>query len=71
MCDTIQFFSKPFLQSLTTSLPETFKTNEAEFVQVEGGEASASGSNNAGDEEKERSPSGAGGKGSSHKRVRE
>ncbi|KAF3573734.1 hypothetical protein F2Q69_00060315 [Brassica cretica] len=49
----------------------TFKTNAAEFVPVEGGEASATGSNMTGGEEKEPNPSDAGGKGSSRKRPRE
>ncbi|CAF2107137.1 BnaC08g47210D [Brassica napus] len=56
---------------INTIGPETFKTNAAEFVPVEGGEASATGSNMTGGEEKEPNPSDAGGKGSSRKRPRE
>ncbi|CDY15143.1 BnaC05g00220D [Brassica napus] len=59
-----------------TIVPETFKTNAAELVQVEGGEASATGSNMTGSnmtggEEKEPNPSNAGGKGGVRKRTRE
>nr|VDD61552.1 unnamed protein product [Brassica oleracea] len=59
-----------------TIVPETFKTNAAELVQVEGGEASATGSNMTGinmtgGEEKEPNPSNAGGKGGVRKRTRE
>ncbi|CAN6935385.1 unnamed protein product [Brassica oleracea] len=59
-----------------TIVPETFKTNAAELVQVEGGEASATGSNMKGSnmtggEEKEPNPSNAGGKGGVRKRTRE
>ncbi|CAN7064548.1 unnamed protein product [Brassica oleracea var. botrytis] len=59
-----------------TIVPETFKTNAAELVQVEGGEASATGSNMKGSnmtggEEKEPNPSNAGGKGGVCKRTRE
>ena len=55
---------------------QTFKTKAAEFVQVEGGEASAAGSNMTGrnmtgGEEKEPNPSNAGGKGGGRKRTRE
>ncbi|KAF3496315.1 hypothetical protein DY000_02054307 [Brassica cretica] len=56
---------------INTIGPETFKTNAAEFVPVEGGQASATGSNMTGGEEKEPNPSDAGGKGSSRKRPRE
>uniref|UniRef100_A0A0D3D388 Uncharacterized protein n=1 Tax=Brassica oleracea var. oleracea TaxID=109376 RepID=A0A0D3D388_BRAOL len=59
-----------------TIVPETFKTNAAELVQVEGGEASATGSNMTGinmtgGEEKEPNPSNSGGKGGVRKRTRE
>ncbi|KAH0883723.1 hypothetical protein HID58_059819 [Brassica napus] len=51
--------------------PETFKTTEDEFVQVEGGEASASASKNVKGEANEPSPSSDGGAEGTRKRPRE
>ncbi|KAF3590509.1 hypothetical protein DY000_02020872 [Brassica cretica] len=51
--------------------PETFKTIEDEFVQVEGGEASASASKNVKGEANEPSPSSDGGAEGTRKRPRE
>lgn len=59
-----------FPQSLTPS-PRDFQDQCSWFFLVEDGEASATGSNMTGGEEKEPNPSDAGGKGSSRKRLRE
>ncbi|KAL0814402.1 hypothetical protein Bca101_070845 [Brassica carinata] len=56
--------------TLDNITPETFKTSEAQFVQVEGGEASASASNKIRGEDNEPNPSAPGGKESGRKRPK-
>ncbi|XP_013584766.1 PREDICTED: uncharacterized protein LOC106293643 [Brassica oleracea var. oleracea] len=56
--------------TLDNITPETFKTSEDQFVQVEGGEASASASNKIRGEDNEPNPSTPGGKESGRKRPR-